>query len=91
MRELADAVEPLTDLPFGLFGHSMGARVAFELTRELQPRRTARRSILFGVGSGGRTCRQGSRDLHPLDDAELIEEVPPPWAVRPMSFSTIPK
>jgi medium-chain acyl-[acyl-carrier-protein] hydrolase len=32
---LADAIQPLLGSPFALFGHSMGALLAFELTREL--------------------------------------------------------
>ncbi len=31
-------IEPLSDLPFVFFGHSMGARVAFEVFRELRRR-----------------------------------------------------
>ena len=33
---LAEAVVPHLDRPFALFGHSLGARVAFELTRRLR-------------------------------------------------------
>ncbi|MFI1499924.1 thioesterase II family protein [Streptomyces platensis] len=35
-RWAADAVEPLSDRPFGIFGHSLGAMAAYELTRLLQ-------------------------------------------------------
>lgn len=35
---LAAAVCPHLDRPFAVFGHSMGARIAFELTRELRRR-----------------------------------------------------
>jgi medium-chain acyl-[acyl-carrier-protein] hydrolase len=35
---LADAVEPLLDLPHLLFGHSLGAVVAFEFAREVRRR-----------------------------------------------------
>ncbi|GAB3432926.1 thioesterase II family protein [Flindersiella endophytica] len=34
--DLTLAVEPLLDKPFAMFGHSMGALVAFELTRQLR-------------------------------------------------------
>jgi medium-chain acyl-[acyl-carrier-protein] hydrolase len=36
VREIARAVRPLLDRPFALFGHSMGALLAFELCRELR-------------------------------------------------------
>ncbi|HWO22762.1 MAG TPA: alpha/beta fold hydrolase [Kofleriaceae bacterium] len=35
---LAEALPPALDLPFALFGHSMGALVGFELARELRRR-----------------------------------------------------
>jgi pyochelin biosynthesis protein PchC len=35
---LADAMSELTDLPYVLFGHSLGGLLAFELTREMQCR-----------------------------------------------------
>ncbi len=40
LADVAQAIAPLTDVPFAFFGHSMGALVAYELTRLL--RRTAR-------------------------------------------------
>jgi medium-chain acyl-[acyl-carrier-protein] hydrolase len=47
---LAPAVEPYLDRPFALFGHSMGARVAFELARELRRRGGPRPARLFASG-----------------------------------------
>ncbi len=35
---VADAMDPWVAEPFAFFGHSMGAGVAFELTRELRRR-----------------------------------------------------
>lgn len=39
VQALADAITPHLDRPFAFFGHSMGALVSFELTRELRRRR----------------------------------------------------
>jgi len=36
VADLAEAIEPLLDRPFVFYGHSMGALVAFELTRHLR-------------------------------------------------------
>lgn len=36
--DLADSLAPLFDLPYGWFGHSMGALVAFETCREIRRR-----------------------------------------------------
>jgi medium-chain acyl-[acyl-carrier-protein] hydrolase len=46
---LADAIEPLVHVPYVLFGHSLGALVAFELAREL--RRRGRRGCLKTLAS----------------------------------------
>lgn len=36
VRALAQAMEPFLDRPFALYGHSMGALIAFELARQLR-------------------------------------------------------
>jgi medium-chain acyl-[acyl-carrier-protein] hydrolase len=38
ITHLADAIEPLLEVPFVFFGHSLGALLAFELARELRRR-----------------------------------------------------
>ncbi len=38
ITHLADAIEPLLNVPFAFFGHSLGALIAFELARELRRR-----------------------------------------------------
>lgn len=78
--EIATAVEPLThdDLPVALFGHSMGAVVAFETARLLQAR-GAGPSHLYASGSRGprlsRVPPEGAADLYDDPDevtAELL-------------------
>ena len=44
---VADAVVPLLDRPYAVFGHSMGARIAFELARELRRRDLPAPAVLF--------------------------------------------
>lgn len=44
---VADALNPVLDRPYAIFGHSMGARIAFELTRELRRRGRRAPSVLF--------------------------------------------
>ena len=39
VQALTDSLWPLPDLPVALFGHSMGALLAFEFARELRRRR----------------------------------------------------
>ncbi len=72
---IADAMEPLLDLPFAFFGHSMGSRVAFELARTLRDRGLPRPLHLFASGSRAPHVPSGAPDLHQMSDAELIEEL----------------
>ncbi|MFF6980255.1 thioesterase II family protein [Streptomyces sp. NPDC008343] len=48
--DIADALEPLTDLPLAFFGHSLGAAMALETARALQ-QRGIRIEHLFASGS----------------------------------------
>ena len=72
---LAEGLLPLMDLPFALFGHSMGAVVAFELARELR-RRGARAPVLLALSGHQAPQRPDSEPpFSHLPDAEFLEEV----------------
>jgi surfactin synthase thioesterase subunit len=75
LQAAADALRPHLDLPFALFGHSMGALVAFELTRELR-RRSWRSPVLLAV-SGHEAPHRPDPDppLAHLPDAEFVEQM----------------
>ncbi len=75
VRDLAAAIEPLADLPFAFFGHSMGARVSFELARTLQQLGAPTPLHLFASGSRAPHIPSAGPDLHDLTDTELIEEL----------------
>lgn len=47
---LTEALLPLLDRPFAFFGHSLGAILSFEVTRELQRRRSLLPKCLFVSG-----------------------------------------
>ncbi|SDH69796.1 thioesterase domain-containing protein [Nonomuraea jiangxiensis] len=49
--EIADEVAPATDEPYALYGHSMGARLAFEVVRELRRRGLRQPSRLYVGGA----------------------------------------
>ncbi len=80
MRELVSAVSeaivPLLDRPFVLFGHSMGAIVAFELVRHLIATSSPAPLdlIVSGHAAPGAFCHR-ARPLHRLPDKELIETI----------------
>lgn len=50
VAELADAVRPWTDIPYAVFGHSIGALVGFELARAFRAQGEALPAHLFASG-----------------------------------------
>jgi medium-chain acyl-[acyl-carrier-protein] hydrolase len=75
VRALADDISDLVLEPFAFFGHSMGALVAFELSREL--RRRGQNEPVHLVVSGFRAPHLPPRQppLHRLTDDRLIDEL----------------
>ncbi|MCZ1006991.1 thioesterase II family protein [Streptomyces lydicus] len=71
---VADAVEPSLGEPLALFGHSMGAVVAYEVTLELERRHGQVVDLLAVSGSRAPHHRE-KHERHALDDAALIEEL----------------
>lgn len=61
--------------PFVLFGHSMGALVAFELARELRRRAGSAPSHLFVSGRSAPRYRDPARSIHSLPEADFIERL----------------
>ncbi|MFI1227162.1 MULTISPECIES: thioesterase II family protein [unclassified Streptomyces] len=78
MTELADAVAgaliPLLDHPVALFGHSMGASLAYEVALRLERHPNARLTGLF-VSSREAPHRTTPKTLHLGSDASVFEEV----------------
>jgi surfactin synthase thioesterase subunit len=70
IAELAPVIAPLLDLPFVLFGHSLGALVVFELTRQLRLLGTRLPSALIVSGRSAPHLPL-PRALHTLDDAQF--------------------
>jgi medium-chain acyl-[acyl-carrier-protein] hydrolase len=72
---LADALRPYCDRPFALFGHSMGALVAFELARELRRRdeQAPERLAVSGRCAPHLPPRHGP--LHTLPEGEFRAEL----------------
>jgi surfactin synthase thioesterase subunit len=71
VEDLCEAITPLLDVPVSLFGHSMGASVAFETARALQQLRGRAPAAVFV--SGSRAPHQlPDRNLHMESDEALI-------------------
>jgi medium-chain acyl-[acyl-carrier-protein] hydrolase len=67
-----EALAPYFDKPFALFGHSMGALIAFELTRHLRTEYGVQPVHLFVSGRPAPQTVSEPLDLDQLD-AELLE------------------
>jgi surfactin synthase thioesterase subunit len=77
IAELAEssftALRPLADRPFALFGHSMGAIVAFEVARRFQASDTAPHWLF---ASGRRSpSRTRTEKIHAWDDEKIVAEL----------------
>lgn len=75
VEALAPAVLPLTDRPFALFGHSMGATIAFELARLLREHHGREPAQLFVSGRRAPQVPEEEPATHHLPDPEFIVEL----------------
>jgi medium-chain acyl-[acyl-carrier-protein] hydrolase len=67
---VCDGLAPLLDIPFALFGHSMGAYVAYALARRLGPARGPTHLFVSGAAAPNRAPRHPP--LHSRPDHELV-------------------
>jgi medium-chain acyl-[acyl-carrier-protein] hydrolase len=74
VQALADGIGPSLAIPFALFGHSAGAKVAFELGRELRRRGAATPTHLFVSGRRAPHIPRSER-LYELPDGEFMEKL----------------
>jgi len=69
----AEGLLPWLDKPFALFGHSLGALVAFELARYLERRHGLAPVHLFASGCDAPQLPERETNMHHLPDAEFIK------------------
>jgi surfactin synthase thioesterase subunit len=72
---LLEAVAPYLDVPFAIFGHSMGALLAYEWALRLQDAGLRQPLCLFVSGRNAAHLPFGHRELHRLDDSRFVEEL----------------
>jgi medium-chain acyl-[acyl-carrier-protein] hydrolase len=71
IEALAEALLPLLDKPFALFGHSLGSLVSFELARELRTKHQARPVRLFVSAGPAPQIPHRGLPIHDLPEKEL--------------------
>jgi surfactin synthase thioesterase subunit len=88
--ELADALMDSTaqylDAPYAIFGHSMGALLAYEWARRIEQAGSRRPSCLFVSGREAVHLPWRHRALHGLGDAEFVDEVRARYGGMPEDF-----
>ncbi|OPX40654.1 MAG: putative thioesterase [Desulfobacteraceae bacterium 4484_190.3] len=71
---IAKGLDPYFDVPFAFFGHSIGAKIAFELARELRRKKGVQPVHLFVSGSRPPHIPE-PRPLHMLPEHEFVREL----------------
>lgn len=75
IESLRDVVVDFSDRPFYFFGHSIGALIAFELTRALQREGLPRPSHLVVSGLAAPQLPRRNELLHRLDDDAFLARI----------------
>ncbi len=75
VQSLAEALLPLLDKPFALFGHSLGALVTFELARQLRKQSGVQPVRLFVSADRAPQIPLRNRPIHALPESEFLAEL----------------
>lgn len=74
-EQFSQAIQPLLDRPFALFGHSLGGLIAFELARQLQQRNLSQLQILFVSGCGAPHLPDPNAPICERTDPDFLESL----------------
>ncbi len=75
IQTLLPLLKPYLDLPFALFGHSMGALLSFELIRQLRRQNYPLPVHLFVSGNNAPQLPDLKPPIHRLPDSQFIEKI----------------
>jgi len=75
IQKIAEAVEPHLDKPYALFGHSMGALLAFEVARQLHDKGLRPPSYLFVSGRIAANLPLAHGRTHDLPTPDFLAEL----------------
>jgi medium-chain acyl-[acyl-carrier-protein] hydrolase len=71
-ESFSQAIQPILDLPFALFGHSLGGLVVFELARHLQRNSFPQPRVLFISGCSAPHVPNAEPSIHSLPDVQFL-------------------
>jgi medium-chain acyl-[acyl-carrier-protein] hydrolase len=91
VAEIADALAGAQDLPFAFYGHSFGAKIAFETARELRRRGIAGPQHLFAGAALPPHLELPFSPIHHLADNEFIHQVQIRYGGIPAAISREPE
>lgn len=72
---VAEEIQPLINIPFAFFGHSMGALISFELARTIRQKSKVNPVHLFVSGRHAPQIPCAKQDYHLLSDEQFIQEL----------------
>lgn len=72
---IADALEPVLDLPTAVFGHSMGAAVGYEVTRRLLARQAPIQRLFVSARPSPSHQRSTRTEVYRRDDDAIVAEL----------------
>ena len=75
VQSLAQEIASYTHKPFAFFGHSLGARVSFELVRSLRRNRMPKPTHLFVSGSRAPQIPNPDPPIYQLPEAAFMQEL----------------
>jgi medium-chain acyl-[acyl-carrier-protein] hydrolase len=75
VESLSYVLRSYMDVPFAFFGHSMGALISFELTRQLRRQNSPGPAYLFVSGQRGPQLPNPFPPIHVLPESRFVEEL----------------
>jgi medium-chain acyl-[acyl-carrier-protein] hydrolase len=75
IQVLTGTIRPYLNIPFALFGHSMGGLIGFELARHLRTQCDPEPTHLFISGRQAPQIRDRHPRLHTLPESEFLQEI----------------
>jgi len=75
VNALTESLTPYLDLPFALYGHSLGSLVAFEVARKLRTWGTRQPEHLLVSGCHAPQLARQTPPIYQLSDADFLAEV----------------